>query len=179
MKRRATISALLLVGVGVVLGTTVFRADIAQATGLAQAVTVANTSANPVPVQQQGTASVSVTNTSVPVHEQGVASVLQAGTPVTVQFSNLTLYTVPAGKRLVIEYVSGYSDTSGYMVLEVLGGGIGVANFTLPTTNATNEFVTRWVMSHPVTIFAGPGAQLEAIGGTDAQITATGYMLDA
>ncbi len=32
MQRRATISALLLVGVGVVLGATVFRADIAQAT---------------------------------------------------------------------------------------------------------------------------------------------------
>jgi hypothetical protein len=174
MRRRAFIGALLLVGVGVVLGSTVFRADIAQATGLAQSVTVTNT---PLPVHEQGTASVNVTNTSVPVHEQGVASVLHAGTPTTVQFSNLTLYTVPAGKRFVIEYVSGYSNTSGYMVLEVLGGG--VANFILPTTDASNEFVNRWVMSHPVTIFAGPGAQLEAIGGTDAQITATGYLLDA
>ena len=53
MQRRATISALLLVGVGVVLGATVFRADIAQATGLAQSVTVANTAAQAVPVREQ------------------------------------------------------------------------------------------------------------------------------
>jgi hypothetical protein len=80
MKKRALIGALLLIGVGVVLGATVFRADIAQATGLAQAVTVANTTNNPVPVQQQGTASVNVTNTSVPVHEQGTANVNVTGT---------------------------------------------------------------------------------------------------
>jgi hypothetical protein len=67
MRRRAIISALLLIGVGVILGTTVFRADIAQATGLAQSVTVNNTTSNPVPVN--------VTNTSVPVHEQGTANV--------------------------------------------------------------------------------------------------------
>jgi hypothetical protein len=36
MQRRARIGALLLIGVGVVLGATVFRTDIAQATGLAQ-----------------------------------------------------------------------------------------------------------------------------------------------
>jgi hypothetical protein len=175
MRKRAFIGALLLVGVGVVLGATVFRADIAQATGLAQSVTVTNT---PLPVHEQGTASVNVTNTSVPVHEQGVASVLQAGTPVTAHFTNLTLYTVPAGKRLVIEYVNGYSNTSGYVVLSVQGGGT-IANHFLPTTDASNEFVNRWVMSHPVTIFAGPGAQLQASGGTDAQITATGYLPDA
>ena len=64
MQRKATISALLLVGVGVVLGATVFRADIAQATGLAQAVTVNNTAINPVPVN--------VTNTAVPVREQNL-----------------------------------------------------------------------------------------------------------
>ena len=38
-------------------------------------VTVDNTAANPVPVQQQGTATVSVANTTVPVHEQGTANV--------------------------------------------------------------------------------------------------------
>jgi hypothetical protein len=35
MQRPALIGALLLVGLGVVLGTTVFRTEIAQATGLA------------------------------------------------------------------------------------------------------------------------------------------------
>jgi hypothetical protein len=51
MRRRAMIGWLLLIGVGVVLGTTVFRIDIAQATGRAQSVTVDNTTANPVPVR--------------------------------------------------------------------------------------------------------------------------------
>jgi hypothetical protein len=36
MKHQAGIGALLLLCVGIVLGATVFRADIAQATGLAQ-----------------------------------------------------------------------------------------------------------------------------------------------
>jgi hypothetical protein len=48
MRQKAVISGLLLVAVGVILGATVFRTDIAQATGLAQSVTVANT---PLPVQ--------------------------------------------------------------------------------------------------------------------------------
>jgi hypothetical protein len=39
MRRRAAISALLVVGVGVVLGATAFRTDIAQATGLARSAT--------------------------------------------------------------------------------------------------------------------------------------------
>jgi hypothetical protein len=36
MRRQAVIGALLLIGLGIALGATVFRADIAQATGLAQ-----------------------------------------------------------------------------------------------------------------------------------------------
>ena len=67
MQRPALIGALLLVVAGVVLGATVFRTDIAQATGLAQAVTVNNTAANPVPVHEQGTAQVNVTNSSLDV----------------------------------------------------------------------------------------------------------------
>jgi hypothetical protein len=90
MKHRAPVGALLLVGVGVVLGATVLRTDIAQATGLATGpnVTVVNTPAQAVPgreqntdgggnikVHEQGTADVNVTNTSVPTHEQGTADV--------------------------------------------------------------------------------------------------------
>jgi hypothetical protein len=41
----------LAVSVGIVLAATVFHDDIAQATRLAQAVTVTNTPANPVPVE--------------------------------------------------------------------------------------------------------------------------------
>src|SRR5437016_6279236 len=74
MPRRGIFAALLLVGIGVVLGTTVFRDDIAQATGLApapQSVTVVNTSTSPVPVREQNLDG----SGNVKVHEQGTATV--------------------------------------------------------------------------------------------------------
>src|SRR5262245_9778400 len=70
MRRRAIIGALLLIVVGVALGTTVFRDDIANARSLAQAVTIDNTTANPVPVREQNTA-----GGNIKVHEQGTANV--------------------------------------------------------------------------------------------------------
>lgn len=114
MRRQAIIGALLLVGVGVVLGTTVFRADIAQATGLAQSVTVNNTAAKPLPVEEQN-----LDGSNIRVHEEGTARVrTDLGEPVQLDDSVLVLanenganhvmYTVPAGKRLVIQYVEGF-----------------------------------------------------------------------
>jgi hypothetical protein len=98
MRQRAIIGALLVVFVGVVLGATVFRTDIAQATGLATGpvVTVVNTPAQAVPVREQnlaggnikvheqGTADVNVTNTAVPVNVQGTAAVRSANEEVGV-----------------------------------------------------------------------------------------------
>jgi hypothetical protein len=57
MRRRPIIGALLLIGVGVVLGTTVFRDDIAHAAGLAGSapVTVLNTPDQAVPTREQNT----------------------------------------------------------------------------------------------------------------------------
>jgi hypothetical protein len=57
-QRRAIIGAVLLVGLGVVLGTTVLRTDIAQATGLAQP---------PQPVREKNLDG----NGNIRVHEQG------------------------------------------------------------------------------------------------------------
>ena len=73
MRRQALIAALLIVGVAVVLGATVFRTDIAQATGLASAVTVNNTASNPVPVREQN-----LDGGNIKVHEQGTATVATA-----------------------------------------------------------------------------------------------------
>jgi hypothetical protein len=80
MRRRASISALLLIGVGVVLGATVFRTDIAQATGLAQSVTVNNTAGNPVPVREQNLDG----SGNIKVHEQGTANVNVTNSSLTV-----------------------------------------------------------------------------------------------
>jgi len=71
MRQKAVIGALLLIGVGVVLGATVFRTDIAQATGLAQSVTVSNTAAQAVPVREQNLDG----NGNIKVHEQETANV--------------------------------------------------------------------------------------------------------
>jgi hypothetical protein len=78
-------------------------------------VIVKNTTSNPVPVKAVGTTSVKVTNpVTAPVWTRDVNEArqpvqhtcslnLNPGT----RFGECELYTVPAGKRLVIEYVSG------------------------------------------------------------------------
>jgi hypothetical protein len=64
--RKALIAALLLIFASVVLGATVFREDVAQAASNIN-VFVNNDTAHPVPVHEQGTAQVNVTNTRLPV----------------------------------------------------------------------------------------------------------------
>src|SRR2546423_4005453 len=95
--RRAIVPALLLVLVSVVLGATVFREQVAQAAATLM-VREQNTDA-------QG---------NIKVHEQGTAAVRAANEEVTVQkkfsetqanFCAGDIYTVPAGKRLVVEYI--------------------------------------------------------------------------
>ena len=44
---------------------------------------------------------------AVPVQQQGTATVRAEGTPVTIELDQDGRYTVPAGKRLVIQYVNG------------------------------------------------------------------------
>jgi len=67
MRRRTVMGALFLIGIGVVLGATVFRTDIARATGLARAAAPVNIvspldAQGNVNVHEQGTANVNVTN---------------------------------------------------------------------------------------------------------------------
>src|SRR6476646_207934 len=102
MQLPALIGALLLVGVGVVLGVTVFRSDIAQATGLAQSVTVDNTPAQADQVREQDLDA----SGNIRVREQGVVrddhttitfhAQTDSGTPTNCL--NDHIYTVPAGK---------------------------------------------------------------------------------
>jgi len=193
MRRRALIGALLLVGVGVALGATVFRTDIAQATGLAQAVTVSNTAAQAVPVREQnldngnikvheeGTASVNVTNSSLSVHEQGTASVKPGGEPIIVQLFGDGQYTVPAGKQFNLQYVSGVVfGGSGPNVWSLctspcsanLAGNL--ANFVATQINgspflAVNELVSI-TFAPGTTLYVHPGT-----GGTPG-INLSGYL---
>ena len=61
--RHKVLLALLLIVLSAVLGATVLRDQIATAASPFQSVIVGNTADNPVPVKQQGTADVNVTNT--------------------------------------------------------------------------------------------------------------------
>jgi hypothetical protein len=65
---------------GIVLSTTVFRNDIAKATGLAQSVIISNTPAQAVPVREQNLDG----SSNIKVHEQGTAKVNVTNSSLTV-----------------------------------------------------------------------------------------------
>ncbi len=72
----------------VVLGSTLFREQVAGAASPFTNVIVGNTSTNPVPVQQQGTASVNVSNTPS-VQVNGTVSTASADTTSILYEGNL------------------------------------------------------------------------------------------
>jgi len=72
----------------VVLGSTLFREQVARAASPFTNVIVGNTSTNPVPVQQQGTASVNVSNTPS-VQVNGTVSTASADTTSILYEGNL------------------------------------------------------------------------------------------
>jgi hypothetical protein len=114
---------------GVVLGATIFRADIAPAAGLAKSVTVDNTPAQAVPVREQnldgsnarvheeGTAKVKVTNGSLPVDPPtpvtggGGGQVIGAG--VTLSFAAETASALPIHMDSGIDAVVRWRRDSG------------------------------------------------------------------
>jgi hypothetical protein len=163
MRRRALIGALLLIGVGVVLGATVFRADIAQATGLAQSVTVANTPAQAVPVREQN-----LDGGNVKVHEQGTVSVRSADQEVSASASCIadlsdtcggTLYTVPAGKQLVVKYISAFGSNAA-------GATSGVGYVTAESGNTLlpvvfeKQYFDDFSASESVNYVVPPGSEI-------------------
>jgi hypothetical protein len=171
LRQRAIIGALLLVGVGLVLGTTVFRADIAQATGLAQGVTVVNTASQAVPVREQN-----LDGGSIKVHEQGTARVrsdeeeVSASQKLTSQGFGCEgdLYTVPAGKRLIVEYIGSQVIATGDSPFGYIGVG-GNPGFTPPDVRLPLVFQAEtgqvWAASEAVhyTFAAGTVLKIEII----------------
>ena len=77
--------ASLVVVLSAILGATVLREPIAVAASPFTNVIVGNTTANPVPVAQQGTADVKVTNSTLSVQQQGTADVRVTNASVPVQ----------------------------------------------------------------------------------------------
>jgi hypothetical protein len=162
--RRAILPALLLVLVSVVLGATVFREQVAQAMTILQ---VHVTNATP--------------SDAVAVHEQGAVSVQQAGGPQSVRLvgaDGVAGYTVPDGKRLVIEYVNGTSSAGdGHLQLgiEAAGGG-SQAIYNFQSSAPPGSFI--FPISEQVLIFAGPGETVRLINQND-DVRINGYLLSA
>jgi hypothetical protein len=216
MRHRAIIGALLLVGLGVALGATVFRSDIARATGFGKppsTVIVGNTAANAVPVEEQGTVQVHAQGTvqvheqgTAQVHEQGMVTVTSTDDPARRPFaffknesygsaedSHFVSFTVPSGKRLVIQSVSVNAavDTgSGQHILTAavqahvngqLEDYIMAPTFTGTSTSARDIYT----VSQPVTIYADPATEVLIFtsrdafsGGATMNASVQGYLID-
>jgi hypothetical protein len=129
MKRQTGIGALLLVSVGVVLGATVFRSDIAQATGLAQSVTVNNTPAQAVPVREQNLDG----SGNIKVHEQGTASVNVTNSSLTVASpAPITGGAINVGIPCPFAFTFGGSVVASALTFHL---SAGVENVALRTGN--------------------------------------------
>jgi hypothetical protein len=122
-------------------------------------VTVGNDPSNPVPVQQQGTANVNVTNTSVPVHEQGTANVNVDNFP-AIQPVSVSLPTNS------FDYSNGpFSDSASPVIANIfsnepVGTRYAISNVTL-AAGPDNAMVTIFVRSFSQTPLGCDGPQLE------------------
>ena len=190
MRQRALIGALGLVLIGVILGATVFRSDIAQATGLkqSQSVIVDNTPAEAVPVREQN-----VDGGNVKVHEQGTANVkvtntptvVETGTPIQAEqvysFNGLSfddaMYAVPAGKRLRIDLITFHDQNRpvgiGQFEVSTTVGGSQVHHFLATSTQAHDGDVA----TDPVTIYADPGTAVRFFVSLDGPLGGGGVTL--
>jgi hypothetical protein len=181
MRQRALIGALLVVALGVILGATVFRTDIAQATGLAGPdVRVINTAAQAVPVREQN-----LSGGNIKVHEQGTVQISDNTSPGQDPFyAPGPDLTVPAGKRAIVTFVnaslqsaSGAAALSCQLRSELSGGSLFVANIRLLPADST-----RYIASEPVFIVVDAGRTLTASctgAGFNENLATGGYFVPA
>ena len=121
-----------------------------------------------------------------PFQEQAFVTYEEGG---IFQFADL--YVVPAGKRLVIEYVSFGSSLHPGQALNsfAIHARLGAKEVThvVPLTAGTDFGSPRYVASHAVKMYADPGTKVRAAfsrdftanpstGGTGALISLTGYL---
>jgi hypothetical protein len=143
-------------------------------------VTVYNTSANPIPIA--GTVVVRNQPTSTPFQASRACVVVQ----VSVQCD---LYTVPAGKRAVIEY---FSFSHGARGADVPGFDMRPALFTTVSGTTIRSFIQPLVVMGPseggtgqvVRLYADPGTTVVArviagsVAGFDALFSISGVLVD-
>jgi hypothetical protein len=200
--------ALLLAG-ATILGTTVLREPIASAAQHVSATIVGPLDANGnVKVHEQGTANVNVTGSpTVHAAQQGAWNVGLTGTPtVTVATPDLiqrlgfihidagddtglaSLFTVPAGKRLIIVYVNAEVDTApgAHVLLRLDSPQFAIDHFLTLTDQGVLNGVQRFVGGEVVNYFYRPGDEVfgDLLRGpntnaANAQVGFTGYLVDA
>ena len=125
---RKLAAALVLVCASSILGATVLREPIAYAAAKLTPVVVTNDAANPVPVDQQGTSDVNVTNASLPVQQQGTADVRVTNASVPVQQQGTADVRVTNGS-LTVAPEPAITD-GGYGIGTAAGGSVGVVDNT-------------------------------------------------
>jgi hypothetical protein len=152
-----------------ILGATVFSTRIAQAAQFVTA-TIAD------PLDAQG---------NLRVHEQGTVIIRDpevAREPWHMFLGPSDIYTVPAGKRLVIEYVNGIAQLSGasqpdwtLSIVEPGGSGQGYHFLGTSLFNCTNCFV----MSSSLRLYAPAGSQVQ-VGSVPvgSELRVSGYLID-
>jgi hypothetical protein len=190
----------------------VFRADIAQATGLAQSVTVNNTTTNPVPVREQNIDS--TVGGAIKVHEEGIAKTREqnldadgnikihdqaTANPFRVTLCNcpsssdVDHFKVPAGKRLVIQALtgsannnSGGDDRANSLIFQLEDTSVAtpaVRLYQFASDGASFNFgsTTFWSFSEPTTIYVEDGVTVEGsifgVANASWWITVTGYLV--
>jgi hypothetical protein len=162
-------------------------------------VKVSNTPAEAVPVAVQGTPAVTVGNTAaqpLPTRSQDEPALQPVQRTDVVffasgqQIKDQALFTVPAGKRLVIEEVSVraqlFTGVSQAMVfLRSTGGGLGAHYVPLTAVGAVDGFGTVLVGTEMLRGYADPGTAVDAsitlntAGGDGArfEVTLTGHLI--
>jgi len=164
-------------------------------------VRVVNTAADAVPVSVQGTAKID-TSSPIPVTLQGSAKI-DTTNPIPVrdvdrrpqqpvQFTlfepNPRSYTVPTGKRLVIEYVSGafgISSSGGAQAVVFLEVSPGSERHLFPGAPVSYNDGTAggvtFAFSQSARMFAGPGTTISMSGGQGVllgSVNVSGYLVD-
>ena len=154
MKRQLVLLAAVLI-VGAILGATVLRTDVAEATSLAQSVFVNNTTADPVPVVEQN---LDKNNGAIRVHEQGVVPTRQAGQPFSITLEGDGHgFTVPDGEQVNIRYVNGVTNSVCLDIPEQISVGGTVYYFPV---RPAGPGISANILSESVNINAPAGASI-------------------
>jgi hypothetical protein len=177
---------------GVVLAATLFRNDIASATGLAQSVTVNNTQAQAVPVREQNldsTGRIRVTSTDDP--GRMAFAFFKNESFNSGDDSHFASFTVPDGKRLVIESVSiqGALDAGQVLVSAAVQAHVNgqLEDYIMAPafTGTSSSGRDVYAVSQATTLYADGGTDVKLFGARNTfsgsgilNVSVAGHLID-